>query len=327
MKVLVTGATGFVGSNLTKKLVESGYEVKVLVRDKSNTSYLESLGVEVIRGDILDVAVVEEAVKECQHVYHLAAQMLQGGISKKIYYTANVKGTKNVAHAAIKANVKRFVHASSAGVYGIITHPPVDENTTPNPSSAYRESKFLAEQTVLSYHQKEGLPLVIARLPGVIGPGSLTWLGLVRAISKKNFRIIGTGENYDHLGYISDVVDGLYLCAKTQGIEGESYNIAADEAIKVRDLVDIIAKELGIGNSISSLPVAPYRAFNFVAEKVYKYSGLELPGVHRYPLFLANKILNISKAQKQLGYSPKVGNEEAIQKMVRWYQESRYIQC
>lgn len=325
MKVLVTGATGFVGSHLTESLVKDGYEVRILARQSSDTSLAEKLGVEIVRGDITDVEAVEKAVRGCQHVYHLAAQMLKPGTSKKVYFTVNIEGTKNLASAVLKSNVERLVYTSSAGVYGIIKKPPVTENSPTNPSSAYRESKWLGEEVIRSAFQKEGLPVAIVRLPGVFGPGSLSLLGLTQIIASKRFRIIGTGENHDHLGYVSDVVDGLRRCAQTKGIEGECYLIAGKEAVKVKDLVEMIARELGIENPIASLPVAPYRAFNALGEAVYKRFGLELPRVHRYALFLADKILDLSKAEKELGYVPKVSVQEGIKQTVQWYREKGYV--
>lgn len=325
MKVLVTGATGFVGSHLTETLVKEGYEVKIMARQSSDTSLLEKLGVEIVRGDLTDVEAVENAFSGCQHVYHLAAQMLQPGTSKNQYFTANVEGTKNVARAALKANVERLVYTSSAGIYGIIKKPPVNENSPPNPSSAYRESKWLGEEVVRACHQQEGLPVVIVRLPGVFGPGSLSLLNLTKVIATKRFRIIGTGENHDHLAYVSDVVDGLQRCAQTKDIEGECYLIAGKEPVKVKHLVDMICQELAIANSYGSLPIAPYRAFNALGEAVYKRFGFELPQVHRYALFLADKILDLSKAEKELSYSPKVSVQEGIKQTIQWYREKGYV--
>lgn len=325
MKVLVTGATGFVGSHLTENLVKEGYKVKVLVRQSSDTSLLENLDVEIVRGDIMDVVAVEKAVRGCQHVYHLAGKMSQLGVSRKHFYAVNVEGTENVARAAMKANVERLVCSSSAGIYGIIKNPPVDENTKPNPNSPYRESKLLGEEVVLSYHKKEGLPVVVARLTSVFGPRASSWLGLFQAISKKRFQIIGTGDNHEHLGYVSDVIDGLRRCADTKNIEGECYLIAGKEPIKLKRLVDMIEQELGIGSSYGSVPASPFRAFNSLAEVVYKHFGFELPRSHRYDLFLTDKVLNIFKAQKELGYCPKVSVREGIQQTIKWYRENGYV--
>jgi nucleoside-diphosphate-sugar epimerase len=326
MKALVTGATGFVGGHLAETLVGAGYEIKVLARPSSNLAVLRNLDVEIVRGDITDVAAVEQAVRGCRHVYHLAGKTSQGRLSRKQYYMVNEKGTDNVARASMKANVERLVYCSSGGVYGMIQSPPADENTKPNPNSLYRESKLLGEEVVRAYHKKDGLPVVIARITGAFGPRSLSnWLPLIQTIASKHFRLIGDGENHCHLGYISDVVDGMRRCGEVPGIEGKSYIITGKEPITVKQLVTMIAQELGIRDPPGSLPAGPFRVFNDIGQRVYRLWGIEIPHSHRYEFFLADAIYDISKAQNELGYAPNVSVREGIQRSVRWYREMGYL--
>ena len=324
MKVLVTGATGFIGSHLTEQLVKEGYTVKALTRECSNITLLKSLGVEIVYGDIRDVAAVEIA-RGCEQAYHLAAVTSLRRQSRLEYYTVNVVGTENVARAAMKAGVGRLVYESTAGVYGTIKNPPVDEHIKPNPNTLYRESKLLGEEVILSYHKKEGLPVVIARLSSVFGPRSLNWLGLFQAIARKHFRIIGSGENHVHMGYVSDIVNGLRRCTEVDGIERESYSITGGEPIKLKQLLNMIAEELGVSISSTRSPEFPFRSFHSMSSFVYRRFGFELPRAHTYELFLENRILDISKAQKELGYYPKVSMEEGIRQTVNWYRENGYI--
>jgi nucleoside-diphosphate-sugar epimerase len=325
MKVLVTGATGFVGSHLAESLVDAGYDVKALVRQDSDLSPLNHLEIEIAHGDIRDPFSVEKAVGGCERVYHLAAKTSPTKSSRKEYYAVNVGGTENVAGAAVKTGVERLVYCSSAGVYGSICSPPVDENTNPAPNSLYRTSKLLAEEVVRSYHKKGELSVVIARISGVIGPRSLSWLGLFQAISSGGFRIIGAGENYQHVGYVSDVVDGLRRCGEVHDVEGKTYLISGKEPVKLKDLVGLIVKELGIVRSSGRMPSGPFRAFNYLGEKFFERFGIELPYARRYDLFLKNEIFNISKAQTELGYDPKVPLREGIRQTIQWYREKGYI--
>lgn len=325
MTVLVTGATGFIGSHLVEALRAEGQEVRALARSTSDTGRLDALGVDVLRGDLLDAATVKRAVAGCTQVYHLAGKMIHPPALRQVYFTTNVDGTRNVARACLEAGVTRMVYVSSAGVYGLIDRPPVNENSPVNPSSAYRESKWRAEQVVRAHHEKDGLPAAILRVPGVLGPRSFAMLGLMRAIASGNFRIIGDGENHDHLGYVSDIVSALRLSADTPGVEGNCYLVAGEEAISVNDLVRMIATELGATCSPTHLPSALYRAYNAASEATYRVLGRELPGVHRYSLFLADKILDISKAKRDLGYRPAVSTREGVHNMVTWYRENNYI--
>lgn len=255
----------------------------------------------------------------------MAAQMLSNGVSKRQYFTTNVEGTRTLAHACSDIDLDRFIYASSAGVYGVIEEPPVNEKSTINPSSAYRESKWLGEQAVRQELIDKGLPAVILRMPGLMGPGSMNWLGLARAIATDRFRTIGQGNNHDHVAYISDLVDGIRLCGETPGIDGQCYLIASKEAVTVNQIVEIIAQELGVKTPQTHLPITPYRALNRVGETLYKTLGIELPGIHRYAIFLANKILDISKAERDLGFKPKVSFDEGIRHSIKWYREENLL--
>lgn len=323
MKVLVTGATGVVGSHLTETLVNEGHTVRALGLPTSNTSLLKKLDVELIHADIRDENAVERAVRDCDYVYHLAAQVYAPGIPKQHYHAVNVEGTRNVARAALKMKVERLIHGSSVGVYGLNKHPQVDETTAPNPNSPYRETKLLGEQVVLSYYQQKGLPVVVARIASVIGARAYAWSELLHAISEKKFRIIGNGDNHYHIVNISNLVDGLQRCAVTENIEGECYILADTAPVKLKQFVALLAQELGVSTFFSRTPVLPVRSFQAIAEATYQMFKIQLPHAHRYDLFLTDRILSITKAQKELGYAPNVLLREGIQQMVSWYWEQK----
>lgn len=325
MKVLVTGATGFIGSHLAERLVEEGYSVRALVRQSGDTSLLEPLGVEIVYGDIRDAVAAEKAVGGCGQVYHLAAKTTRHRSPKQEYYEINVEGTNNIARAALKAGVGRLVYGSTVGAYGLIRKFLVDEGTETNPNTPYRKTKLLGEEAVLSYNKKEGLPVVIARISSVIGPRSLNWLGLFQTVAAGHFRMLGSGENHIQMGYVSDVVDGLRRCAEAGGIEGNLYIITGKEAVTLKQMVNMIAEESGVKISSKRSPELPFRLFHNLGSFVYRRFGFELPRTHDYELFLSNRVFNISKAQKELGYEPKVFVKEAIQQTVKWYRENGYI--
>jgi nucleoside-diphosphate-sugar epimerase len=325
MTVLVTGATGFVGRHLVEALCADGESVRILTRSERAGDAFAASGVEIVHGDLHDAQLVERAAAGCRYVYHLAGRMIEPQAPKEVFYRANVDATRNVARACLTASVERMVHVSTAGVYGLITRPPVDEDSPVNPSSAYRDSKWRAEQLLRGLHETEGLPVVIARVAGVLGPRSFTMLNLVRAIGSGHFRIIGTGGNHEHLGYVSDTVDALRLCAETPNVEGRCYLIASEEAITVTELVDAIAAELGTRRSPRHVPAAPYRMYNALSELTYRGLGRELPGVHRYALFLGDKVLDITKAKRDLGYRPAISIREGIHRLIVWYRENGYL--
>ncbi len=325
MTVLVTGATGFIGTHLVRKLVADGYTVRALVRPSSQVSALESIGVERVYGDLSDRAAMEQAVRDCRTVYHLAVLRPRRYADRHQVRATNITGTENVMAAALKAGVARLVHVSSVGVYGLVTRSPVDETTLPNPNSLRRETKWLGEQVAQSYVEKHGLPVVIARLPGVLGAGAPNWLPLFRGIAAQRFRMVGTGETYEHLGYVSDIVDGLMLCAETPGIVGQTYLLASETPIKVNEFVSLIAQEFGVQDVIPQKPIAPYRLVNWATDVVYQTIGYEFPIRKEIELFLANRVLDISKAKRELGYRPQVSIQDAIHHTANWYRSQQQI--
>ena len=132
MKILVTGASGFLGTHLTEELVGRGYVVRGMVRDLRKANYLRSLGVEVVYGDLTKHETLPQVVKGVDTVIHLAAYYTFTG-SKKMYQLVNVEGTRALAQAALKSGVRRFIYCSSTEAIGPVRDPPGDENTPPNP--------------------------------------------------------------------------------------------------------------------------------------------------------------------------------------------------
>jgi len=321
----VTGATGFVGGYLVETLVRHGYEIKALARPASDTSWLNKLNVEIVEGDIRDAAAMKKSVTGCQHVYHLAAKTTKSRLSKKEYRAYNVEGTVNVAKAALDAGVDRLVYASSVGVYGTGRNSSIDENTAPNPDSYYRETKLAGEKEVLRLHRDGGLPVVVARLGTVIGPGSLSWLEICRKIGQGSFRIIGAGDNYDHMVYVDDLVDGLRRCGEVKGIEGRTYILAGPEPAKLREVIEIIAEKLGADILRDRLPLAPFGIYQRIGSSVFRSFGVQLPRSHYYDLFLMGQIFRITKAKEQLGYFPKVSLRDGFHRLLDWYCERGYL--
>jgi nucleoside-diphosphate-sugar epimerase len=325
LKVLVTGGKGFIGGHLAETLVRQGHEVRVLARQTSDTSRLKKLDIEIINGDIRDAAATKKAVRNCQCVYHLAAKTTKDRLSKKQYYAHNVEGTKNVARAALDAGISRLVYASSVGVYGTVRNSSIDENTAPKPDSYYRETKFGGEKEVLRLHRESGLPIVIARLGSVYGPGSCSWLGLSRKILRGKFRIIGTGENYDHMVYVDDLVEGIRRCGETKGVEGRTYILTGPQPAKLRQVLEIIAEELGADTLLDSLPVAPFRVYQQLCAFLHRSFGIQLPRSHYYDLFLMDCIFTTTKAQEELGYFPNVSLRDGFRRLLEWYREKGYL--
>ncbi len=325
MKALVTGASGAIGQHLVRRLCEAGYAVRALVRPVSNVGEWNIADVELVQGDIRDAAAIERATIGCTHVYHLAAITSRRNASRHEYEAVNVRGTENIVRAAIRAGVQRFVYAGSAGIHASNPRHTISEDDPPRPTSHYRRTKHAAEQLVLSHHRGHGLPAVVARLSSVYGPGMLNWLGLFRAVGTGRFRLIGRGENRRHMGFISDIVDGLLRCGETQGIIGQTYIITGSEPVTVKYLVETIADEMSIREPIRSIPDWPHRAYHHLCRRIFERFNIELLYAQRYNLFFEHHVFDTTKSRNELGYKPAVSPRDGIRQTLAWYRAHGYL--
>lgn len=327
MRFLVTGATGFIGRHLVERLIAAGEQVKALVRPAADATWLDAHGVEVIRGDIADADAVQRAAKNCGVLFHLAARTESVGLlSRDDVRVANIQGTENVARAALCADVERLVFSSSVAVYGrIAKNRLIDETSETNPDSPYGESKVRGEQIVLAARKQSGLPVVVARIATVWGPGTTSWLGLFRSIASGRFRLIGNGMNHHHIADVSDIVEGLLLCGSKQGIEGRTYTLAGDESVPLRGLVEMIGEEVGVGRFPAPLPATPLYVYRSLDRLVVALTGHKLPRADRLAMFLGDRTFDISRAKQQLEYNPKVKTKDTIHRMAEWFRAQGHL--
>jgi nucleoside-diphosphate-sugar epimerase len=325
MTALVTGATGFIGSHLTELLVRKGRRVVALVRPRSGTRRLQELGVEIHIGDVGDARCVSRAVEGCGQVFHLAGARPANTSDVSEYRRVNVEGTLKLARAALDAGVGRLVFASSVGVFGYIRRGFVDERTPTHPDTPYRASKLAAELRLLEMHRREGLPVTIARLSSVVGPGATSWLPFCRAIARKDFRLIGRGTNCVPIGHVSDAIEGLVRCADAPDVEGETFIITAGETITLCDCVAAIRRSIHSKTEPGQLPEAPFHVVRTLASIFFRTTGVEIPHARRYDVFLEDLVFDISKARMRLNYQPLVSPGEAVEVMARWYRQHGWL--
>lgn len=323
-RVLVTGGTGFIGGHLARALVADGLHVRALVRPKTDGGRLPP-DVERVAGDLTWPDSLENAAEGCAIVYHLAAVTSSRGASNREIDEVNVRGAANMAAAAARAGARRFVHVSTCGVYGYRNRFPADETTPMRADTPYRVSKARAERVVRDTAEKAGLPVVIARLASIYGPGATNWLRICRSVRANRFRMIGDGRNLVHLGHVIDIVDGIRRCGETPGIEGRCYNLAAAEPVTIGELVATIAGALGVRTTRRPWPAFPFRFSRHVDLALCRHLGLKLRRLHSYDLFLAGRSFDIAKARVELGYRPRIRAAEGVADMVRGFAENGWI--
>lgn len=325
-RILVTGGTGFTGSKLIKKLLEKGHYVRALARKTSKIDDLKKINVEIVYGDIRNKEEVENAVKGCDAVIHLAAAWQNYRVPNSYYYDVNVNGTKNLLDASVKFDVKKFVHCSTGGVLGHISKPPANENSPYNPGDVYQESKMEGEKLALRYFKEKKMNVSVIRPAPIYGIGDKRILKLFKQVKKGRFFMLGKGDICYHLVNVDDLVNGFILILEKQESIGQIYIIGGNECLQLNELIRLIAKVLDVDVKIIHLPFWPVYFISFLCEIICKPLGINPPIFRRrVDWFRKNRSFDISKAKKELRYEPKMGLEEGLRVTAEWYKENGYI--
>jgi nucleoside-diphosphate-sugar epimerase len=321
-KILVTGATGLIGSFLTEELAK-GNEVKCLALKGTDTKVLDGLGVEIVYGDITDIESLKPVVKEFDTVFHLAAAFkkdLPSNANKEVYFKINVRGTENLLEVCKQNGVGKVVHFSASGVYGHSSDKPINETAPYRPTNPYEESKVEGEKVALRYNEA-GLPVTIIQPTIVYGPReTIAFMRMFKGIKNGTFKMVGNGKNELHLVYVKNLVDGIILASKHKHAGGQKYLIGDDRAYPVLEIVQTIADAVGVPAPKMKIP---YRAA-WLAAIPFEILGKitrKRPFLSRYTVnFLSkNRVYDISKAKNELGYSSSVNLKDGVKVTAEWY--------
>jgi len=312
-KALVTGATGFVGAAVARRLLEAGSAVRVLARPNADRRNLAGLDVEPVTGDLTDAASLADAVRGCDAVFHVAADYRLWVRDPAPMFAANVEGTKNLMLAALDAGVARVVYTSSVAVLGLNADGTPSHEATPSTLDdmigPYKRSKFLAEAEVRRLVAERALPAVIVNPSTPVGPGDVkptpTGRMIVEAASGRMPAFVDTGLNIVH---VDDVAQG-HLLAHARGTPGERY-ILGGEDMRLGDILAEIAALSGRKPPRVRLPHGLVMPIAWGAEAWARLAGGEpfatLDGVR-----MARKRMYFSsaKAKRDLGYAPRPARE------------------
>ncbi len=303
MRILITGATGYIGNRLANKLLMQGEEINILVRDIRSFYLPVGKNIRVFNGDITHPESIAAAIKGCEQVYHCAAIAKLALSDRKPFMDINVTGTKNILLASLHANVQKLVFTSSAGVWGpSLTIPFTEKDSRIEPfESDYDLSKFLAENMVKEFVNK-GLNAVIVNPGRVYGPGPATYSNavnrMIRYILNKKIVCLPKIDDYvSSYSYIGDVVNG-HIMAMQKGQAGENY-ILGGENISYGKLLQTIRDYALTNNHVLKIPVTLLKGIAFLSRMINKNTELTPSLITR---FAKHRMLNSEKAIKELGY-------------------------
>lgn len=326
MKVALTGASGYTGGHILKRLLARGNAVKVLVREGSITPELRASGAEIVPGVLGDPEAARRLVAGCDAVMHVAAVYRTAGHPDSYYRHINVDGTRMLLEAAVAAGARRFVHTSTVGVHGDVKNPPADEDGPIAPSDIYQETKAEADTLAREFGRAHGLEVAIVRPGAIYGPGETRLLKVFKGIARGRYAVVGSGRPHYHLVYIDDLVDGFLLALDRKEAAGETFIIAGPRSISQDDLAREVAKATGGSVWPFHIPAWPIQRLGDLVEAVCIPLGIE-PPIHRrrVDFWVKNRSFSIEKARRLLGYEPKVDVEEGIARTARWYRENGWV--
>lgn len=331
MKVLVTGAAGFLGGHLVDMLIERGDEVRALVRPVEDASRLRKLpGVEVVQGDLTNAASLKRAVQSVQCVYNVAAKTGPWGLERQ-YNAVNVWGVADLIMAAMEAGVRRIVHTSSITVYGHHLHGLVTEEhpffAEDNP---YSRTKIAGEKLIDDMVKGRGAPVVIVRPAWIYGPRDNASFGRFVALidAGKGF-MIGSGKNVLPIVYVRDVAQGLIQAGNAgESAVGRAYTLADDRRVTQEEYLNMIADFLDVPHLTRHYPYAAMFGAGRTAELLWRALGRRKaapPPVTTYGVTLlgGNQVFSIERAHRELGYEPQYDYIRGLSEGVKWYQEQK----
>ncbi len=323
MNIFVTGATGFVGQNLSLKLAREGHIVHALYRDIKKTKGLDHINIKLFRGDILDKKSLSAGMKDCTMVFHTAAFTSVWAKDPSIIESLNVNGTVNVLETALELSVEKIVYTSTAGVFGPSGYKITDE-TQAYPLTffnKYEETKAEIEKTIIPRFIGMGLNIVIVNPTRIYGPGPLNNANSLSKIIKYHIEgKIGLvpldGASIGNYTYVDDVAEGHILAMK-KGKSGERY-ILGGESIAYIDLIKLVARESGKKSGLIRIPVFIMFLVSWISLITAKITGLKpLITPVFVKKFLPDWRVSSEKAKKDLNYNP-INIEQGIKNTIDW---------
>ncbi len=327
MTILVTGATGFLGSALTRGLLQQKQEVRILARDVDKARTQFGKAVTIIPGEITDVAQVQQAVDGASTVYHLVGRLYHPSVPTELYRMTHVEGTRILLTACQKQpQLQRIVHCSTTGVHGVTGPTPAAEDAPYAPTNPYEATKLESEMLALQAHRTQGLPVSVVRPGLVYGPGDLHLLGFFASIKKGLFRVIDGGKALLHPIYIDDMTQAFLLCAEQPQAIGHSYNIAGSSPVTIHQLATAIAHALGKELPRESIPLWLANLASDIFAVIPGFAGERAPLTRSRVQFLTNsRVYNTSRAETELGFQPQVDLDTGMQHTAQWYTKHGYL--
>ena len=330
-KILITGASGFIGSFIVEEALRQGFETWATVRGSSSRQFLQDERIHFIELNLSSEEQLREQLKGHDFDYIVHAAGVTKCLNKEDFYRINTEGTKNLVHAILdlKMPLKRFVYISSLSIMGAIheqqPYQEIREDDTAQPNTAYGRSKLEAEHFLDTVASR--VPYIILRPTGVYGPRERDYFMMAKSIQAHTDFAVGFKQQDITFVYVTDVVQAVFL-ALEKGQVGRRYFLSDGEVYQSRTFSDLIHRELGNPWWIRiTAPIWVLRIITFFGEYIGRMTGhITALNNDKYNIMRQrNWRCDIEPARRELGYQPQVKLQEGVRRSIAWYKENKWL--
>ena len=330
MKILITGASGFIGSFIVEEALRRGFETWAAVRGSSSRQFLTDERINFIELNLSSEEQLTEQLRGLQFDYVVHAAGVTKCLDKQDFHRINTEGTQHLVRVllALQMRIKRFVYISSLSIMGAIReqqpYTEILESDVAKPNTAYGKSKLEAEKWLATV---KDLPYVILRPTGVYGPRERDYFMMAKSIKSHTDFAVGYKQQDITFVYVTDVVQAVFL-ALEKGVTGRKYFLSDGEVYQSSTFSNLIRKELGNPWWIRiTAPLWVLRVVTFVGEYVGRLTGkVTALNNDKYNIMRQrNWRCDIEPARKELGYEPKVKLEEGVRRSIQWYKDNKWL--
>lgn len=321
-RVLVTGATGFLGKRLAKRLVEEGYAVRALARKSSNVDMLRSLGVEIVLGDLGDTSSIAGAVKGVDVVVHAAAGTSGTAQDSE---TATVQGTRNVLEACRTSRVKKLVYISSCNVYEVAGYAEsqvvVEEaqlERYPQRRGHYTAAKLQAEALVTEAMLRDAYPIVVLRPGTLYGPGAEVYTRMMGvSFARSIFVVFGDGEGELPLVHVDNTVDAIVECMSDNAADNQVFNVVDPDLVTKKIYMERVIKPLYPKAAVIYCPMSILLTLTWLHEKLLAMLGMQ-PILTVYRLLSSQKRVRYgtSRIENATGWRSRISFNQGVEQLI-----------
>ncbi|MBR2115091.1 MAG: NAD(P)-dependent oxidoreductase [Prevotella sp.] len=330
MKILITGASGFIGSFIVEEALRRGFETWAAVRGSSSRQFLTDERIHFIELNLSSEEQLCEQLKDHQFDYVVHAAGVTKCLKKTDFHRINTEGTQNLVRVllALQMRIKRFVYISSLSIMGAIReqqpYTEILESDEAKPNTAYGKSKLEAEKWLATV---KDLPYVVLRPTGVYGPRERDYFMMAKSIKSHTDFAVGYKQQDITFVYVTDVVQAVFLACE-KGVTGRKYFLSDGEVYQSSTFSNLIRKELGNPWWIRiTAPIWVLRVVTFVGEYVGRLTGkVTALNNDKYNIMRQrNWRCDIEPARQELGYEPQVKLEEGVRRSIKWYKDNGWL--